>query len=93
MISQTLLDYKPKSIYFKQRWGDALAWVEEHNAGQVGNCGGIGNGKGRRGLVADVEGTKMAQGAPVRVRCGVGAVAEKVRQVRVSGTTGGAAAV
>jgi hypothetical protein len=35
-LSPRLLAYKPRSDYFKQRWGDALAWVEEHKENGTG---------------------------------------------------------
>jgi hypothetical protein len=61
MISESLLDYKPKSIYFKQRWGAALLWVEAQNKdGRVGDRGGrqvisAGNRQGRRQVLSSVE--------------------------------------
>jgi hypothetical protein len=80
-LSPRLLAYKPRSDYFKQRWGEALAWVEEHNGGQVGNRGGIGNGQGRQGLVADVEGQakgQKEQGTAVSMWYGADAVEAQV---------------
>jgi hypothetical protein len=61
MISESLLDYEPKSIYFKKRWGAALAWVEAQNKdGGVGKRGGrqvisAGNRQGRRPVLSSVE--------------------------------------
>jgi hypothetical protein len=40
MISPELLDYEPKSVYFKQRWGAALAWAEENNGTVEKETGG-----------------------------------------------------
>jgi hypothetical protein len=56
-LSPRLLAYKPRSDYFKQRWGDALAWVEEQKKhGGLRDCGGTGDGFGRGKVLADVEG-------------------------------------
>jgi hypothetical protein len=79
MISQGLLDYEPKSIYFKQRWGAALLWVveEKKKHGRLGNSRGIGDGRGRRQVPANVEGQaegQKEQGTAVSMRGGASAV-------------------
>jgi hypothetical protein len=79
MISQDLLDYKPKSIYFKQRWGAALAWVEAQNKdGRVRNSGGVGDGRGRRQVPANVE----RQAKTVQVRGEIGGLATEMQRLR-----------
>jgi hypothetical protein len=82
MISPELLDYEPQSVYFRKRWGAALAWVEEKKKhGRLGNSRGIGDGRGRKQVPGNVERQaegQKEQGTPVSMRGGVSAVEAQV---------------
>jgi hypothetical protein len=81
MISEELLDYEPKSIYFKQRWGAALAWVEEKNKdGRLGNSGGVGKRERLRTITANVDGPAQA----LQVWGEVGEIAGEMSGVRAA---------
>jgi hypothetical protein len=82
MISPELLDYEPQSVYFRKRWGAALAWVEEKKKhGRLGDRRGIGDGRGHKRVPANVEGQaegQKEQGTAVSMRGGVSAVEAQV---------------
>jgi hypothetical protein len=81
VISDELLDYKPQSIYFRKRWGAALAWVEAQNKdGRLGNSGGVGKRERLRAVTANVDGPAQA----LQVWGEVGEIAGEMSGVRTA---------
>jgi hypothetical protein len=76
-MNTTLFDWKPKSRYFRARRALAIQWVDKTN-GRLGNSGGVGDGRGRKQVPANVE----RQAKTVQVRGEIGGLATEMQRLR-----------
>jgi hypothetical protein len=54
-------EWQPRSEYFKARRLRAIRWVERQNEREIRGSGNVGNAKGLRQVLADVEGQAQTE--------------------------------